>query len=154
MNNPITYRHSNQETSEQHPRRPIDRRGILIRMSASIAAFFAGVRLSFAQKRLALSLDKAEKLKSPGGFSLLKIQDKEVLFIRESEEKIRAINPVCSHRKCTVTYSPEKKRIVCPCHGSNYDLDGSVLKGPAEKPLQVYEAELDLPKSRIIFTME
>jgi Rieske Fe-S protein len=144
----------NTNTHLERPRRSIDRRGMLSRLIALVAAFFAGVRSVQAQKRLALSLDKAEKLKNVGGFTVLKIQDKEILFIRDSEDKIRAVNPVCSHKKCLVTYTHEQKRIVCPCHGSNYDLDGSVLKGPSEKPLQVYEAELDLQKSRIIFTVE
>ena len=142
------------DIDSNRPRRSIDRRGVLSRLGALIATFFAGVLSVHAQKRLALALDKAEKLKSVGGFVVLKIQNKEILFIRDSEDKVRAVNPVCSHRKCLVTYSPENKRIVCPCHGSNYDLDGSVLKGPSEKPLQVFEAELDLPKSRIIFTAE
>jgi Rieske Fe-S protein len=145
--------HQNHPPSEM-PQRPENRRSALIRLSSLGAVLFAGIRSSFAQKRLALGLDKAEKLKTVGGFAILKVQDKDILFIRDTEETVRALNPVCSHKKCLVGYSAEKKRIVCPCHGSNYDLDGKVLKGPAEKPLQVYEATLDLPKSRIVFTLE
>jgi Rieske Fe-S protein len=145
--------HSVEHHSETS-RRSIDRRGIFSSLFASAAALFLGARTSFAQKRLAIGLDKAEKLKSVGGFTILKVQEKDVMFIRETEDKVRALNPICSHQKCLVTYIAETKRIACPCHNSNYDLDGKVLKGPSEKPLQVYDATLDLPKSRIIFTLE
>jgi Rieske Fe-S protein len=107
-----------------------------------------------AQKRLALGLDKVEKLKSPGGSALLKVQGRDLLFIRESEETVRVLDPTCTHKKCTVEYSKEKQRIVCPCHGSNFALDGKVLLGPAEKPLQAFEATLDPQKTRIIFSVE
>ena len=117
-------------------------------------ALVSGARLALAQKKMALGLDKFEKLKSPGGSALLKIQGREYLFIRDSEDSVRVLDPTCTHQKCTVAYNREKQRIVCPCHSSNYDLDGKVLNGPAEKPLQVYEATLDPQKSRIIFSVE
>ena len=136
------------------PRRSTDRRGALLRVSACALALASGIRSAFAQKRLALGLDKAEKLKSPGGSVLLKIQGRELLFIRESEETVRVLDPTCTHKKCTVEYNREKERIVCPCHGSNFSLDGKVLNGPAEKPLLLLEATLDPQANRIIFTVE
>jgi len=132
----------------------LGRRGALVRLGAVVAGLVSGAGNLFAQKRLAISLDKAEKLKTVGGSILLKIQEKDVLFVRESEDAIRVLNPVCSHQKCTVGYDQGKNRIVCPCHGSNFNLDGSVLNGPATQPLQVYEATLDLEKGRVVFTME
>lgn len=136
------------------PRRSLDRRGALRRMSVCALGLISGIRAAFAQKKLALGLDKAEKLKSPGGSALLKIQGRELLFIRESEDTVRVLDPTCSHKKCTVEYNREKQRIVCPCHSSNYTLDGKVLNGPAEKPLQVFEATLDPQKTKIIFSVE
>jgi len=132
----------------------LGRRSALLRVAALAAAFLSGARSLLAQKRLAIGLDNAEKLKAVGGSVVLKVQEREILFVREAQDKVRALNPVCSHNKCTVGYDHSRKRIVCPCHGSNFDLDGSVLNGPAEKPLQVYEASLDLEKGRIVFTME
>ncbi len=131
-----------------------DRRGALRCLAACVVGLFSGIRVAFAQKKLALALDKAEKLKAPGGSALLKIQNRELLFIRDAEDSVHVLDPICTHRQCTVGYDRDKKRIVCPCHGSNYALDGTVLNGPAERPLQVFEATLDDQKSRIIFSME
>ncbi len=51
-----------------------------------------------------------------------------------------ALSPICTHLGCTVEI--EQSRLVCPCHGSNYDREGRVLKGPAERALASYRVEL------------
>jgi Rieske Fe-S protein len=140
--------------NESKPKESIGRRGALRRLGGLLAGLIAAVRMSFAQRRLALSLDKVEKLKTPGGSALLKIEGRQILFVRESEDRVRALDPTCTHKQCTVEYSRSKQRLICPCHGSNYDLGGKVLNGPAEKPLQVYDAALDAANNRIILTVE
>lgn len=41
----------------------------------------------------------------------------------------------CTHNGCTVKYSYISRKLECPCHGSSYDAEGNVVKGPAKKPL-------------------
>lgn len=41
----------------------------------------------------------------------------------------------CSHLGCSVALNKDAKRFECPCHGSQFHLDGTVLKGPATAPL-------------------
>lgn len=47
-----------------------------------------------------------------------------------------ALSTRCSHRGCEV--EPFADRLICPCHGSEYTLEGAVLQGPAELPLQQF----------------
>lgn len=47
-----------------------------------------------------------------------------------------AFSTRCSHRGCEV--EPAADRFVCPCHGSEYALDGAVLRGPAQRPLEPF----------------
>ncbi len=47
----------------------------------------------------------------------------------------KGLSAVCTHAGCTVSQITDGK-IICPCHGSEYDLDGAVVKGPATKPLE------------------
>lgn len=54
--------------------------------------------------------------------------------------RFAALSPICTHLGCTVEI--EESRLVCPCHGSNYDREGRVLRGPAEHPLGRYPVEL------------
>jgi cytochrome b6-f complex iron-sulfur subunit len=41
----------------------------------------------------------------------------------------------CPHSGCTVKYSYFSRQLECPCHGSSFDAEGNVLKGPAKKGL-------------------
>jgi cytochrome b6-f complex iron-sulfur subunit len=56
---------------------------------------------------------------------------------------ITAVNPICTHRGCTVEWKAENKAFVCPCHKAEYSPDGKVLKGPAQKSLSTYEAKIE-----------
>ena len=44
-----------------------------------------------------------------------------------------ALSLVCTHLGCTVESKPEG--FACPCHGSRFDPQGNVTRGPAGKPL-------------------
>lgn len=56
-----------------------------------------------------------------------------------TESGFKAISLVCTHLGCTV--EPEADGFSCPCHGSLYSDDGSVLRGPAQKPLPTLRVE-------------
>ncbi|MDJ0707564.1 MAG: Rieske (2Fe-2S) protein [Leptolyngbyaceae cyanobacterium MO_188.B28] len=68
-----------------------------------------------------------------------------VLVIRDPDnsDTVRAVNPVCPHARCTVAWQAEKTRFTCPCHGSEFDLDGAVARGPAREALGVYAVKLE-----------
>ena len=48
-------------------------------------------------------------------------------------EGVYAISTVCTHLGCIV--KPTASGFECPCHGSQFALDGSVIKGPAPRAL-------------------
>jgi len=41
------------------------------------------------------------------------------------------INAVCTHLGCVVPWVPSRGKYCCPCHGSQYDENGMVVRGPA-----------------------
>jgi len=58
-----------------------------------------------------------------------------VLINRGANARFYALNSGCSHAGCIVPpYDPDGF-ITCPCHGSVYDIDGTVLQGPASRAL-------------------
>jgi len=42
-----------------------------------------------------------------------------------------AINAVCTHLGCVVPWNRAANKYMCPCHGSQYDMTGKVIRGPA-----------------------
>lgn len=46
-----------------------------------------------------------------------------------------AISSICTHFGCTVQWDAESNKFNCPCHGSQFDSQGRVVRGPAKRPL-------------------
>ena len=68
----------------------------------------------------------------PRGGALVYRRSRIVVVRRDAE--IYALSLVCTHLGCTVNVTPDK--LICPCHGSVFDRDGQVLKGPSNRPLE------------------
>src|SRR5262249_27992588 len=50
----------------------------------------------------------------------------------------------CPHRACvTDAYDSGAGAIVCPCHGSQFDIDGTFISGPAQVSLTAYPIVFD-----------
>jgi len=49
----------------------------------------------------------------------------------------RGIVDNCTHLGCTFPWNANDQQFQCPCHGSLYDPDGSVVRGPAPLPLKI-----------------
>ena len=49
-----------------------------------------------------------------------------------------ALSSKCTHLGCTVPWDDKEKRFKCPCHGSSFDIKGSVITSPAPRPLDIY----------------
>lgn len=56
-----------------------------------------------------------------------------VVIVRD-DEGVYAVSRVCTHLGCIVQPSPTG--FDCPCHGSRFGPDGTVIRGPAPKPLR------------------
>jgi thiosulfate dehydrogenase [quinone] large subunit len=59
------------------------------------------------------------------------------IVIRPSSGTFVAFDAVCPHAGCTVGYDPGQKVIICPCHGSQFNVGtGAVEVGPATAGLK------------------
>jgi cytochrome b6-f complex iron-sulfur subunit len=57
------------------------------------------------------------------------------LFVVRSPQGFYALNAVCTHLGCLTVWKQESDVIACPCHGSTFQRDGSVIAGPAPRAL-------------------
>jgi Rieske Fe-S protein len=58
----------------------------------------------------------------------------EVVVTQPSAGVFKGLSAKCTHKGCTVDKVADGT-IDCPCHGSKFNLDGTVAKGPAQEPL-------------------
>ena len=56
-------------------------------------------------------------------------------FVVKNQGKVDVFAINCSHLGCSVALNTDAKTFDCPCHGSRFHLDGTVLHGPAAFPL-------------------
>lgn len=61
-----------------------------------------------------------------------------------------AINAVCTHLGCVVPWNRAANKYMCPCHGSQYDPTGKVIRGPA--PLSLALAHLDVNEGKVVLS--
>ena len=59
----------------------------------------------------------------------------DVVVTQPAAGDFKAFSATCTHKGCTVNKIADGT-IDCPCHGSKFNLDGTVAKGPATKPLE------------------
>jgi Rieske Fe-S protein len=64
----------------------------------------------------------------------------KVLVAQPKEGEAVAFNAVCPHEGCAV--SPDDDHFSCPCHGSQFELDGSLRRGPAERGLTPFPVQV------------
>jgi Rieske Fe-S protein len=73
---------------------------------------------------------------SAAGFKDVHCGKDKVLVFQPSPGTFLALSASCTHQCCTVRYDAANDEVVCPCHGSRYDTDGTVIHGPAAHSLQ------------------
>jgi Rieske Fe-S protein len=67
-----------------------------------------------------------------------------ILVEHNSDDTFRALSGICTHQSCVVSdYDGSNSVFVCPCHGSQFDLNGNVKKGPASTKLSSYNTRLE-----------
>ena len=61
-----------------------------------------------------------------------------------------ALNAVCTHLGCVVPWNRAQNKYMCPCHGSQYDPTGKVIRGPA--PLSLALAHVNDVEGNVVLS--
>jgi Rieske Fe-S protein len=73
---------------------------------------------------------------TPGRGRVLETDQGKLAVYRDDAGQLRALSPTCTHLGCVVEFNDAERTWDCPCHGSRFDTAGTVIRGPARKPLE------------------
>lgn len=81
------------------------------------------------------------------------LMDEQKIYVRseggETGTKYVVLSAICTHLKCKIDYAEEGGKFKCPCHKSEFSLDGEVLKKPAKKNLPDYSDMLVVESGKL-----
>ncbi|MBC7270423.1 MAG: FAD-dependent oxidoreductase [Streptomyces sp.] len=100
-----------------------------LKHQASVARHFVGDRLPATTRP---SLDDL----APGDGAVLHLGGHRCAVHRDEDGTLRAVSATCTHLGCVVAFNRAEQAWECPCHGSRFAPDGSVVQGPAVRPLE------------------
>jgi cytochrome b6-f complex iron-sulfur subunit len=92
-----------------------------------------------------LTIAEYPELQKPGGAVPVRPNGggKPIMVVRGEGDAFTAHLLKCTHLGCTVGWNEGERTFDCPCHGSRFKVDGSVLRGPAKAPLTEYPVTYD-----------
>jgi 3-phenylpropionate/trans-cinnamate dioxygenase ferredoxin reductase component len=71
-----------------------------------------------------------------GHGGLVNVDGQQLAVYRDEGGQTYELSSRCTHMGCTVDWNDSSKTWDCPCHGSRFGFDGSVVRGPAAEPLE------------------
>ncbi len=125
----------------------MERKEFLKKLGYSAAAFFIADFLSGCGKVDQVPIvDFYLDLTDPANTNLLNlggfIYVNNTIVFKGLDNNYYALSKVCTHQGCDVEYNVSQNQMTCICHGSRFDISGTVLNGPATSPLFEYATEL------------
>jgi glycine/D-amino acid oxidase-like deaminating enzyme/nitrite reductase/ring-hydroxylating ferredoxin subunit len=100
-----------------------------VKESADVVGHFIGDR--FNREKINELVELAA-----GEAKLVSYEGKLLAIYKDEQHGVYALNPACTHVKCTVHWNSAEKTWDCPCHGSRFNYDGTMFTGPARKDLE------------------
>lgn len=136
----------------------MDRKEFLKQLGLTSAVIFTGACLGGCSKdgatpsaptnvdfTLSLTDTANAALKNAGGY----IYKNGVIIAKTLSGSYIAVSQTCTHEGGTVEFQANNNRLYCPLHGAMFQVDGTVLAGPAKNPLTVYKTSLSGNNLRI-----
>jgi Rieske Fe-S protein len=101
----------------------------LAKAQARVARHFVGDRVRPQRVRSVQDI-------APGAGAVLRVDGRQCAVYRDPSGALHAVSARCTHLGCIVAFNDAERAWECPCHGSRFAVDGAVLQGPANAPLE------------------
>lgn len=62
---------------------------------------------------------------------------------QRGESQVECLSAICPHAGCFVNYDAQSNTFLCPCHNSQFALDGAIIEpSPSPRPMDSLECEI------------
>jgi len=85
----------------------------------------------------------------PGHGAIVRQGLKKVAAYRDERGAVHAYSAACTHLGCHLHWNSFEQCWDCPCHGSQFGIDGAVLNGPAIYPLEKIESSSEAGRGKV-----
>ncbi len=75
----------------------------------------------------------------PSQGAIFNMKGKKVAVYKDSSQELHAYSAICPHLGCVLQWNADENSFDCPCHGSRFTCEGSVVNGPAMNDLKKIE---------------
>ncbi|KAF3782284.1 Cytochrome b6-f complex iron-sulfur subunit [Nymphaea thermarum] len=111
---------------------------------------------TFAKDALGKDIVAAEWLKihGPGDRTLAQgLKGDPTYLVVENDRTLATygLNAVCTHLGCVVPWNSAENKFICPCHGSQYNNQGKVVRGPAPLSLALAHVDVNVDDGKVVF---
>ncbi len=116
-----------------------------------------GFELCGAEVCVDLTHPQNVKLLDIGGTRNIVSGTKKITIIRTTETVFSTVTSICTHTGCTVAWKVAMDQIQCPCHGSKYMADGTLIIGAGgsttQAALKKFTNTFDAPGNLLTITI-
>ena len=82
---------------------------------------------------------------------IVRFNKEPIIIVHTRTGQFKAFSARCTHLGCIVQFKSEgTPHFACNCHGSQFDINGNNIAGPAPRPLSPFKAKVD--KSSIVIS--
>ena len=79
----------------------------------------------------------------------LHLHEPAVWLLKRPEGSVAALDDRCTHLGCRQKWNADRKLFECPCHGSEFDSEGNVQRGPATRPIEKFKTIVEGERIRL-----
>lgn len=112
-----------------------------------VAVESGALTLAYLQPRLAEGefggIINAGAIENFPNNSVTHISNGRFYIARFQDGGLLAIYHRCTHLGCTVPWDANQGKFICPCHSSEFTIDGDVNNPPAPRPLDVFDMTIE-----------
>jgi len=118
-------------------------------LGAIVSLEFLWMTFSFLSPTTKKDAENVSQLRTVGDLSnipensVTPVRSGQFYLVRLADGGLLALSLKCSHLGCSVSWDGNKNRFICPCHASEFAMNGNVINPPAPRALDYFPVIID-----------